>query len=1129
VALAQAARKTLEDGRKALAALVAEGDAKRGPVRSAYRPPLPEAAKQLLGVTPGRVREIEVAFSTLGHADALLVRALELWPANEPARELARDVLATLAHLSLREDHYREAANAASRLRPFSASLADEAIAGLGKWAFRGDGALYPARSALYGALAVLVVAAGFGAFLLFTEYAVTYLAAMGALLALDVLPVIFAWVRLRSRKAAAVRTARREASVALFLAFAVLVLVGIGLSRIPDSSVLFGLVIFFGLFAGFLLVPLLMLRSALRDPDLEMLPWQSPEGALAALADDGSDARRLPVALPPTNAPAAPLPRASLPEENRTGFATEAAWRETLAAGAGARSTVGSPAPAPLPVAEAPVLPGYELRERLGTGGMATVYRADDLALGRTVAVKVLRSPPDSDVERGFVREARIVGGLAHPSIVPVFGLAATQDGARCLVMNQVRGRPWSELLREGTRSLEEELEVLLRVGEAVAFAHSQGVVHRDLKPENVMVDRFGQVQLIDFGIAIRKGEAVARSAAGTPAYMAPEMAAIQLDRIGPLTDVYLLGGILYEILTGRAPHEGKEGEDPVAALYRAFKSEPLPPSQASGKPVPGDLEAICRRALAREPAQRFESAEAFTTAVRGALRAASDRAEAVRLLREARAKLQQSQVAGARSDERMNGLAAAGNLLERSRALDPGTAGGQDLALELERAMARAAIERREIYRATSAASQIAKLTGKGAEDPEAGRVRLVAFQQAFQHNRNIRHGVYVGTLFGIMGVLAISGQVWNVASTLLRRSPGSIELGPLLQFVFTIALGTLPSVLNVLLLVLCLGVRQGSGVHHRRALLLAKVNVVVLLASLGYMTWLLAPSFSAELSISGVVGMLLPVFLCFALPLLYPIGIVRWLGSDVGRLPWLDDAGMQIDAPARRLPAPYLLWITQLALAGAVAWAYVAFQPKAPSPLDPEPPARDAAAPSPERADPRDLAPPAKAGPGTPEASFLAAFAARDWALANERWTPLADSPTARDFAYGYRHAAALLEKEQVEEATMFLQATLEREPENPLALFLCGRALACKAKSGGFRATPRQEEAKELLLMAARSGFDVLRELGRYDELAFLRDDARFVARCLRAPQEWRPRSPSAKPNPFAVPASVVGQH
>ncbi len=295
-------------------------------------------------------------------------------------------------------------------------------------------------------------------------------------------------------------------------------------------------------------------------------------------------------------------------------------------------------------------------LGELLGEGGMGRVLAAEQVALGREVAVKVPRGGAvDVAASAQLLREAWVTGRLEHPNIVPIYLLGTAKDGSPLFVMKRIEGAPWSALIhdtalarryfRRSDDLFDAHLDVLERVCQAVAYAHDRGVLHRDLKPENVMIGAFGEVYVVDWGIAVSLREdsrlPLAREAAGisgTPAFMAPEMAAGAADRLSPRSDVYLLGGILHELVTLRAPHEAAT---PVQSLALAYESAP----QAYGPEVSAELAGVLRRAMAREPADRFDGASSLAAAIsafrrhkssRELAEAASRRQETLRALLE-------------------------------------------------------------------------------------------------------------------------------------------------------------------------------------------------------------------------------------------------------------------------------------------------------------------------------------------------------------------------------------------------------------------------------------------------------------------------------------------------------------
>jgi serine/threonine protein kinase len=259
-----------------------------------------------------------------------------------------------------------------------------------------------------------------------------------------------------------------------------------------------------------------------------------------------------------------------------------------------------------------------YLLGELLGAGGMGRVFAATQVSLERTVAVKVLRQELVSDerARDGFFAEAFVTAELDHPNTVPIYEIGLTDEGAPFYAMKLVSGSKWSTIL--ASNSLEENLHILLMVCDVVTFAHHKGIIHRDLKPENVMLGPFGEVLLLDWGLAASVGNSRAQRLtretvfAGTPAYMAPEVACCDLNRIGTASDVYLLGGMLYEIVTGMPPHDGPDLYDCLDAARKNL----LPPTDKSG-----ELLDIARRALQFDPPARYASVKEFAAAIRDAL----------------------------------------------------------------------------------------------------------------------------------------------------------------------------------------------------------------------------------------------------------------------------------------------------------------------------------------------------------------------------------------------------------------------------------------------------------------------------------------------------------------------------
>src|SRR5262245_1975734 len=257
-----------------------------------------------------------------------------------------------------------------------------------------------------------------------------------------------------------------------------------------------------------------------------------------------------------------------------------------------------------------------FELQEVIGEGGVGVVYAARQASIDRTVAIKMLRQEfaHKRDHRNKFLTEAVVTGELDHPNIVPIYDLGTSELGSLFYAMKRVRGTPWSDIVRQ--QSLAENLRILMSVADAIAFAHSRGVIHRDLKPENVMLGDFGEVLVMDWGIALATATHVrsnkigqSTSMGGTPAYMAPEMATGPLTAIGQHSDVYLLGAILFEIVTGRTPHTGK---DVMSCLYAAARNELQPTDKSGG------LLDLAYRAMATKSQDRYASVQDFQAAIR-------------------------------------------------------------------------------------------------------------------------------------------------------------------------------------------------------------------------------------------------------------------------------------------------------------------------------------------------------------------------------------------------------------------------------------------------------------------------------------------------------------------------------
>ncbi|WP_437205088.1 protein kinase domain-containing protein [Planctomicrobium sp. SH664] len=265
---------------------------------------------------------------------------------------------------------------------------------------------------------------------------------------------------------------------------------------------------------------------------------------------------------------------------------------------------------------ASGPQLAEYELLKVLGEGGMGVVWSARQTSVDRHVAVKMIKGPlaEKRSQRQKFLAEAVVTGDLDHPNIVPIYDVGTDAHGTLFYSMKQVKGTPWLKVLKEKTQL--ENLEILMRVADAVSFAHARGIIHRDLKPENVMLGEYGEVLVMDWGLALATGDLEkarqlrqSMSMGGTPAYMAPEMATGPLERIGPYSDQYLLGAILWEIITGKPPHPGKKVQECLLAAIRNI----IAPTEKNG-----ELVDIALKAMATNPADRYGSVREFQQAIR-------------------------------------------------------------------------------------------------------------------------------------------------------------------------------------------------------------------------------------------------------------------------------------------------------------------------------------------------------------------------------------------------------------------------------------------------------------------------------------------------------------------------------
>jgi eukaryotic-like serine/threonine-protein kinase len=297
------------------------------------------------------------------------------------------------------------------------------------------------------------------------------------------------------------------------------------------------------------------------------------------------------------------------------------AALKSSISSAVSARSSVAMTNTGQV-LAKAEVLGRFRIVEMLGEGQHATVYRAYDPVLERDVALKVPRQGvirTTKGLER-FLGEAKALARLRHPQIVPVYEAGCAGD-RHYMAMALIEGCSLAQRIAESALELHRGAEIVAELAEALAYAHSQGVVHRDVKPANIRLDAQGAVYLMDFGIAYRpdSGEIPLPPGVilGTPAYVAPEQAQGGQTDVLPASDQYSLGAVLYELLSGQPPFSGP----PPYVIFHTIHHEP-PPLHTVAPKVPRALSAVCLKALAKRPEHRYASCEDFATDLRCWLR---------------------------------------------------------------------------------------------------------------------------------------------------------------------------------------------------------------------------------------------------------------------------------------------------------------------------------------------------------------------------------------------------------------------------------------------------------------------------------------------------------------------------
>jgi serine/threonine protein kinase/WD40 repeat protein len=317
-----------------------------------------------------------------------------------------------------------------------------------------------------------------------------------------------------------------------------------------------------------------------------------------------------------------------------------------------------------------------YLVDQPLGEGGMGIVYSATQRCLNRPVAVKTIKpgAAAEESSKKQFLSEALITGKLDHPNVVPVHEMGANGEGLLFYSMKHVRGTSWGKAIRDKT--LEDNLDILLRVSDAVAFAHAQGILHCDLKPDNIMLGDYGEVYVMDWGLALSVHElADDRDSGrqtilgGTPAYMPPEFAHNDTENTGPASDIYLLGAILYEILNGRPPHTGTT----LSQVVTSASENTIPPIYSHA-----ELAAIALRCMATAPGDRYPTVKEFQQDIR----AFRTHLDSLTLADSARHGLEQAEQSGDYRDysRALHGFEQALNLWQENTAARTGLAEARD-----------------------------------------------------------------------------------------------------------------------------------------------------------------------------------------------------------------------------------------------------------------------------------------------------------------------------------------------------------------------------------------------------------------------------------------------------------------